>query len=54
MSAILSPPFVSDFGIIPDDNIIARNASLCLLAVRMNFGVSDEFCVRQIVMGILF
>ena len=34
-----------------DDNIIARNALLCLLAVRMNFGVSIEFCVRQIVMG---
>ena len=35
----------------PDDNIIARNTVLCLLAVRMNFGVSDKFCVRQIVMG---
>lgn len=43
-----------DFGIIPDDNIIARNTLLCLLAVRMNFGVSIEFCVRQIVMGNLF
>jgi len=40
-----------DFGRIPDDNIIARNASFCLLAVRMNFGVPIEFCVRQIVMG---
>ena len=44
----------SDFGRIPDDNIIAQGTVLCLLAVRMNFGVSDEFCVRQIVMGILF
>ena len=51
ISAISSPPFISDFGIIPDDIIIARNASLCLLAVRMNFGVPDEFYVRQIVMG---
>ena len=49
-----SPPFVSDFGKIPDDNIIARNALLCLLAVRMNFGVPDDFYVRQIVMGNLF
>ena len=32
-------------------NIIARNTALCLLAVRMNFGVPIEFCVRQIVMG---
>jgi hypothetical protein len=54
MSAISSPPFISDFGKIPDDNIIAQGTALCLLAVRMNFGVSDEFCVRQIVMGNLF
>lgn len=39
---------------ITDDNIIARNALLCLLAVRMNFGVPDDFYVRQIVMGNLF
>ena len=35
-------------------NIIANFGAVCLLAVRMNFGVSDEFCVRQIVMGNLF
>ena len=51
MSAISSPPFVSNFRRIPDDNIIARNASFYLLAVRMNFGVPIEFYVRQFVMG---